>query len=118
MITRPAGLVYPTDNFMVMKTIQWIFGILAIAPLILEAGYRIGPDIGMIYLLVENIIYLPLLWIGEPFFEYTADIGGYLPSISGRVLMTLVYGSIFVASILMGRFIGQGKVNKNRHGDS
>ncbi len=103
---------------MVIKIIRWVFGILAILPLILESAHRIGPDIGMIYLLVENIVYFPLLWLGEPFFKYTTDIGGYLPNTIGRVLVSTVYGSIFIACKIIGRYIEKVKVNNNRHVDS
>jgi hypothetical protein len=92
-----------------MKIIKWSFGILALLPIVLEIGYRLGPDIGMVYLLIENVLYLPFFWIGEPFFEYTKDIGGYLANTLGRIVVSLTFGTAWMA---VKRLTDKSNVNK------
>ncbi|WP_394148606.1 hypothetical protein [Shewanella atlantica] len=49
---------------------------------------------GLIPLAVEIVFFLPISWVGEPFFTYTSDIGGSLPSAMGRFVGVISY-SIF-----------------------
>lgn len=46
--------------------------------------------LGLYGLLLVNIAYYPLSWIGQPFFICNSEIGCY-PRILGRILMIVTY---------------------------
>ena len=45
--------------------------------------------IGMIGLVLTNIVYFPISWLGEPFFNCNGEVG-CLPKEYGRILMFLL----------------------------
>ena len=59
--------------------------------------------IGLLGLLLYNIYYLPLSWIGAPFFSHAAEIG-VVPHLPGVVLAGVFYaGVVFLVSAAWGR---------------
>jgi len=50
---------------------------------------------GLIPLFVEIIYFLPISWLGEPFFIYTSDIGSYIATSKGRIFGIIVYSIIY-----------------------
>ena len=95
-----------------MKPLKFVLLTLATLPLILGLGSVFLPDIGLIFLFIENIIYLPLSWIGSPFFDYITDIGGYLPTILGRILSICFYLLLYYGVYRFEKKITSNGVNK------
>jgi len=60
--------------------------LLLISPLACEVSMGF---IGMIGLVLTNIVYFPISWLGEPFFNCNGEVG-CLPKEYGRILMFLL----------------------------
>jgi xanthosine utilization system XapX-like protein len=54
--------------------------------------------IGLIGLVLINIIYFPISWLGEPFFVCNSEVGCY-PRIYGRILMTTLIICLYLLYI-------------------
>jgi hypothetical protein len=72
-----------------MTFLPWVFGL----------GSEIFPEIGLIFIFLDNVVALPISWIENPLFERASDIGGYIPTIWGRIALSGFYG--FVLAIFM-----------------
>ena len=51
--------------------------------------------IGLIGLVLINIIYFPISWLGEPFFICNSEVGCY-PRMYGRILMTALIIFLYI----------------------
>lgn len=72
-----------------MKIKNWL--ILILIPLLCELSMFFIGGGGII---LVNIAYFPLSWIGRPFFICNSEIGCY-PSNYGRIFMIIVYSLIY-----------------------
>jgi hypothetical protein len=50
---------------------------------------------GLIPLFAEIVYFIPISWIGEPFFKYSSDIGGYITTNNGRIFGVFIYSIIY-----------------------
>jgi hypothetical protein len=51
---------------------------------------------GLLALLLYNIYYLPLSWVGAPFYSHAAEIG-VVPHLPGHILAALAYAAVVLA---------------------
>jgi hypothetical protein len=66
--------------------------VLVVLPFVLDWLTWNSP-IGLVGLLLYNVYYLPLSWIGGPFFSHAAEIG-VVPHLPGRVLAAVFYSGV------------------------
>jgi hypothetical protein len=81
-----------------MKILKTIFLILAVLPLLLATVAEIMPNIGLIFLFIENILYIPVSWLGDSLFVFSTNIGGYIPTSLGRILASSFYLCLFLGA--------------------
>ena len=86
----------------------YTLGILIIFPYLVMALMSLDEPRGMIYLLLHQFYYLPLSWLGEPFYKLNADIS-YSVLVAGRVTSAIFY---FIMWLVVVKFINRAKANK------
>ena len=58
-------------------------------------------DWGLIPLFVESVYFLPISWIGVPYFQFIPDIGAHIATEAGRSLGIVVYSAIFWSAYVL-----------------
>lgn len=92
------------------KIVQSTLIALTLLPFVFWVSAEIFPKIGLIFLFLDNVIALPISWIGSPLFERKSDFGGYVPTIWGRVALSGLYGFALAMFMLYPRS-GGGSVS-------
>lgn len=68
--------------------------LILVAPLVLEPLIRLDEARGLLWLLAQQIYYLPISWIGEPLFTRT-EVGMH-PEPLGIVVGVVIYGVVML----------------------
>jgi len=71
---------------------RWVLisSLLLVFPFIFLGLMNIDGERGLIWLLIHQMYYLPLSWIGEPFFKFDSEVSFFV-SYLGRIFTAVFY---------------------------
>jgi hypothetical protein len=76
----------------------WVLGWLGLvlAPL---GFYCLARLLGLMLLVLYLGYYVPLWWMGEPYFRFSSDIGWWLPAVPGMLAAAVIYSLVYWAAV-------------------